>query len=363
MPSARDPAPIPVNLVTGPLGAGKTTTINHLLSQRPDGEQWAILVNEYGQVGIDGALLDGAGPSGVEIREVAGGCICCSAGVMFKVSLVTLLRRRPDRLIIEPTGLATLSGIMDTLGSKGIREAVELRSVVCLMDPATFERQRLREEVVDQVEAADVLLASRADLAGSDDLAAFAAWAQGLFPRKRHVGRVEHGQIPISMLDLAGNRNVPQNPAVGPDHHHGRGHEHNHSPDHGSESAPLDAAAPLRPAIHRSSHASTLGWIVWSGLIFDADRVTRWVGRLRKLPGNSRTKAVLHTTDGWLSYNIIGESKTIRPSGHRRDSRVEVILEGEAFPNHEALEQALLDCVAARETEAPTLSLVDSPES
>ena len=153
---------IPVNIIAGPLGVGKTTTINHLLEHRPDHEKWAILINEYGLVGLDAALLNqdptSRRSSGVDIKEVAGGCICCSAGFMFEVSLVLLLQRRPDRLIIEPTGLAALSGILDTLDRKGIREAVDVRSVVCLLDPARFKESILSKEVFDQVEAADALL-------------------------------------------------------------------------------------------------------------------------------------------------------------------------------------------------------------
>ena len=99
------PPRIPVNLIAGPLGIGKTTTINHLLQERPANEKWAVLVNEYGLIGLDAALMDSepepAQPAGVDIREVAGGCICCSAGLMFEVSLVTLLRRRPARLLLS----------------------------------------------------------------------------------------------------------------------------------------------------------------------------------------------------------------------------------------------------------------------
>ena len=134
---------IPVNIVAGPLGVGKTTTINHLLSLRPENERWAVLVNEYGLVGLDAALMKGPTSSkhapGVEIKELAGGCICCSAGFMFEVSLGLLLQRRPARLLIEPTGLAALSGILDTLDQPGVREAVDVRSVLCLLDPALFE--------------------------------------------------------------------------------------------------------------------------------------------------------------------------------------------------------------------------------
>ena len=126
---------IPVNIIAGPLGVGKTTMINHFLEHRPQGERWAILVNEYGLVGIDAALMQDSSKESsakeVEINEVAGGCICCSAGVFFEASLIRLLRRRPDRLLIEPTGLAALSGILNTLGREGIKEAIELRSIIC----------------------------------------------------------------------------------------------------------------------------------------------------------------------------------------------------------------------------------------
>ena len=191
--------PIPVNVIAGPLGVGKTTVINSLLAQRPLGERWAVLVNEYGLVGLDAALMEqeqgGTAPAGVEIREVAGGCICCTAGVMFEMSLVMLLRRRPDRLLIEPTGLAALSGILDTLDRPGIRGSVDVRSVVCLLDPARLDEVLGREEVRDQVDAADVLLGSRADLADQRDCDAFEAWAESLFPKKAHVGLMHHGWV------------------------------------------------------------------------------------------------------------------------------------------------------------------------
>ncbi|MEO1172676.1 MAG: GTP-binding protein, partial [Myxococcota bacterium] len=150
---------VPVNIVTGPLGVGKTTAINHLIAQRPAEEKWAILLNEYGQIGLDAALMDlRRANDSVGVREVAGGCICCSAGIMFEVELVLLLRQRPDRLLIEPTGLATVSGILETLGRDGIREAVDLRSVVCLLDPRNLDAASFTVELSDQVDAADVLV-------------------------------------------------------------------------------------------------------------------------------------------------------------------------------------------------------------
>ena len=85
--------------------AGKTSLIRSLLAQKPAGERWAVLVNEFGEIGLDAALL-ATDVDGVAIGEVAGGCLCCVNGVPFQVGLGRLLRRaRPDRLFIEPSGL------------------------------------------------------------------------------------------------------------------------------------------------------------------------------------------------------------------------------------------------------------------
>lgn len=97
---------VPTNIITGFLGVGKTSAILHLLKSKPAAERWAILVNEFGEIGIDGALIQGQSTeeSGVFIREVAGGCMCCTAGVPMQVALSQLLAKsRPDRLLIEAT--------------------------------------------------------------------------------------------------------------------------------------------------------------------------------------------------------------------------------------------------------------------
>lgn len=346
---------IPVNLISGPLGVGKTTTINHLLAQRPEGEQWAILVNEYGLVGLDAALMtpeetkDG---SGVDIREIAGGCICCSVGVMFDVSLVLLLKRRPHRLLIEPTGLAALSGILDTLDRPGIREAVDVRSIVCLLDPSRLDEVLQRDEVQDQVQAADVLLGSRSDLASQRDLDAFDAWSRALFPTKRFVGPVVKGQVPLKLLDLVSNR-AGQVSRAG--HEHGTDHHH-HGPNHTEGDAEevasgiqCDEAKPIQKRTHLSVDTSTLGWVCWSGLVFDAERVSAWLNGLSALPGTRRVKAVLRTNTGWWAFNLTDGGEDVRPSGYRRDSRLELIFEGEGIPDAAALESQLRACVEVRE--------------
>ena len=353
MTTSETKKPIPVNLISGPLGVGKTTAINHLLAHRPDDEKWAVLVNEYGLVGLDAALLnDTAQANGVMVREVAGGCICCSASFMFDVSLVLLLQRRPDRLLIEPTGLAELSGILDTLRRPGIREAVDIRSIICMLDPARLHKDVQRDEVKDQIDAADILLANRPDLASSEHLEAFDAWADDVFPRKRHVGRIDRGQIPLQWLDLVTDRPAPEHC-----HEHGEAH-HDHVHHHGlpadaqaedaisHETADSDASRRIVRHVHRSPVAFTVGWVCNRSLVFDSSRCVEWLRDLSTQSGIRRVKAVLQTNDGWWSFNSADGAEEIRPTGYRRDSRVELVTENDPEPDPLTLEESLRDCIA-----------------
>ncbi len=355
---------IPVNLIAGPLGVGKTTAINHLLACRPPQEKWAVLINEYGLVGLDAALLsDATSANEVQVREVAGGCICCSASFMFDVSLVLLLQRRPDRLLIEPTGLAELSGILDTLGRPGIQDAVDVRSVISLLDPARLNKDLQRDEVKDQIDAADVLLANRSDLAGIDNLETFERWSNDLFPPKRYVGRIERGRIPLEFLDLVAERSASQARGAPVDGHHHL-HAHASTPSEeatdgaSSEAVSCDASRPIVRRDHRSAVGSTVGWVCWAGLTFDSVRIAAWLKEVSAMPGVRRVKAVLHTDKEWRSFNLADGAEETRPTGYRRDSRLELVIEGTEHPDPAALEQALRDCLV---TEAPGVSANPCP--
>ena len=98
---------IPVNLITGYLGVGKTTAIVNLLKEKPEDEKWAVLVNDFGEVSIDHLTLASEGDKELQVMEVEGGCICCSAAQNMHFSLQMMLTRlRPNRILIEPTGMA-----------------------------------------------------------------------------------------------------------------------------------------------------------------------------------------------------------------------------------------------------------------
>jgi G3E family GTPase len=191
---------IPVNIITGALGVGKTTALRHLLSQRPPNERWAIVVNEFGALGIDGAILDtaggmtrrpgpragGGGDDGgasepvaaaaadddddddgmVVVREVAGGCLCCAVAAPFTVAVTQVLRRaRPDRLFIEPSGMGHPGGLFDALSNEHLRGVLALRATIALVDVrevATRGEVFRSDAFVDQVQCADVVVGAKA---------------------------------------------------------------------------------------------------------------------------------------------------------------------------------------------------------
>lgn len=166
---------IPVTLVTGLLGAGKTTLIDQLLEQRPAGQRWAVLVNEFSRTGVDGARL---AREGVYVRELAGGCMGCTAAVALGVELNRLLRdARPHRLLVEPTGLGHPLELLEQFRGENYREVLAPRATICLVDARRLAEPKFRDSPLwhQQWQSADVLLGSKADLWSPEDQKAFDA--------------------------------------------------------------------------------------------------------------------------------------------------------------------------------------------
>ena len=138
---------VPTNIITGFLGVGKTTAILHLLKAKPVNERWAILVNEFGEIGVDGSLFQGqhSEEQDVFIREVPGGCMCCAAGLPMQVALTQLLTRaRPDRLLIEPTGLGHPKEVLQVLSTEHYKEVLDLHKILTLVDARKLSDERYR---------------------------------------------------------------------------------------------------------------------------------------------------------------------------------------------------------------------------
>lgn len=363
--------PVPVHIIAGGLGAGKTSAINHLLAHRPEDERWGILVNEYGEVGIDGALLADAGATpDVEIREVAGGCICCSAGIFFEMSLVLLLGRKLDRLLIEPTGLATLSGILEVLDAPGISKAVALQPVLTLVHLPRWSTRGFTPSEAEQFEAADVVVATHGDHASEEDFHRLLDFARETFPPKSTVLDVRKGALPLSLLlhegthvgrrhrsGDAGQRLIhterPERLRGDATHVHGHTHASvprtthpaNHPHDEHDHEPPRDAPpTPTQPIIRTtraSSHAVTVGWQVHKDCLFVETQILAWLREQGEETAALRVKAVVHTESGWWSYNATDGACEVRKSTWRRDSRIELIQSPDANPDIDRLESTL----------------------
>ena len=166
---------IPCNIITGFLGVGKTTTIQALLKNKPASESWAILVNEFGQVGLDASLIEGSmeqDSSSVYIKEIPGGCMCCSAGLPMSVALNQLIKEaKPDRLLIEPTGLGHPKEIIKTLTSDNYKGVLTLQNTLTILDARHFKDERYLTSPVfkQQLSVADIFVFNKSDECSQED--------------------------------------------------------------------------------------------------------------------------------------------------------------------------------------------------
>ncbi len=159
-----------IDIVSGFLGAGKTTFIKKLLEEALAGEQVVLIENEFGEIGIDGGFLK---DSGIEIREMNSGCICCSLVGDFGRSLKEVLTTyKPDRVIIEPSGVGKLSDVMNAVRNVAKDLDVRLNSAVTVVDAGKCKlyMKNFGEFFNNQVESAGTIILSRTDITDADKI-------------------------------------------------------------------------------------------------------------------------------------------------------------------------------------------------
>ncbi|MFW5823382.1 MAG: CobW family GTP-binding protein [Marinobacter sp.] len=322
--------PIPVSLILGFLGTGKTTAILELLRTKPENERWAVLVNEFGEVGIDGALLES---EGAFVREVPGGCMCCVAGLPMQIGLNQLIHKaRPDRLLIEPTGLGHPGQILATLGSEHYRDILELRPVLCLVDPRRLEEPRVTANIqfLDQVAAADVLVANKTDLCTEAQIARFDRWADGLRPQKALVAHTRHGRLAPEWLEGEAARR----PLAAPHAHH-----HHHGEPAPAAVTDIDQQ-PWQCHTNEGQGHFSVGWRIHPTTRFDETGLLAFAQSDQFL----RCKGVVHTLAGWRALNVAEGVISLSAVEGLPLSRLELICDRP--PDVPALDRALQDCVA-----------------
>lgn len=205
--------PVPILLVTGFLGAGKTTVVNHLLAHA-DGRRIAAVVNDFGAINIDAELIAGASDG---VVSLANGCICCSLEGDLLRTLSTLLRRdpKPEYIVIETSGVADPSDIVRNLMDPVILREAPLETVLCVMDAGTLPSALDDALVRAQLRVADIVALSKLDLA---DEGAGARMREAI--RALRVPAVvvdaQHGEIPAALLFPAAIDRAPATREPGP---------------------------------------------------------------------------------------------------------------------------------------------------
>ncbi len=197
---------IPTNIIMGFLGVGKTSAILNLLEQKTDNEKWAVLVNEFGPIGIDGAIY---ASRGIQVKEIVGGCICCTAGVPLLVAINNLLKEfRPDRLLIETSGLGHPKKVLDTLRGEHFNKSLSLKASICLVDPENLIDIRYTEHEIftEQIALSDILIANKIDLADAQSLALFDQLVAKSVPKKLFVAKTQFGKLDLNWLDLSSDQ-------------------------------------------------------------------------------------------------------------------------------------------------------------
>jgi G3E family GTPase len=333
---------IPVHVLSGFLGVGKTTAVKDLLARRAERERIAVVVNEFGSLGVDGALLSDC--ASCILREVPGGCVCCTAMADLEASLEEVCDLvGPTRFVLEPTGLAKPSELVDLLRGPRWAPRFDVRPVITLLDPQQDVRRAYAGSALfrDQVDVADVIVVNRCDVASEEEILRSEEWAGALEPPKLCVVRAAHGVIPDDIWDLERQATRP--------------------------GAPLLAARPSHH-LHRDSSEGHVGKGVAypPERVFDADRLLSALESLRSgglTRGRvARAKGLFHTTAGWRVHEIAGGRLSTETTSWRRDSRVDVILKDPEKKNGEfgdflEWEKALGDALVP--ADAPLLLLED----
>lgn len=333
---------IDTNLIIGRLGSGKTTAIRQLLKNKPDHEIWAIIVNEFGQIGIDAALLSTEDNEQLSITEIAGGCICCAAQTQLHVSVTRLIREfRPERILIEATGLGHAAGIVDLLRGEYLKDVININSVIAFIDinlfDQDFENKASRCPVFassfkQQVQLADIIVLNKSDLSIPSYFENAHHYLSSFYPRKKIILPATQAKIDIEWLNYISDSDYQAEQEAVSDHYHPK-----------SEVFYLNGIS-IQGFRSETNDSLSFGYILPASVVFNRKRILSFISTLIDEPELSiiRLKAVLNCRQNWYGFNAIDKQTDVTDSFYRRDNRIEIISTNKQL-NTENIKAAFLD--------------------
>ena len=353
MPEQSSSDKIPVTVLTGYLGAGKTTLLNRILSE-PHGKKYAVIVNEFGEIGIDNDLVVGADE---EIFEMNNGCICCTVrGDLIRI-LDGLIRRNGnfDGIIVETTGLADPAPVAQTFFmDETVGRRTKLDAVVTVAD-AKWLNERLKDapEAKNQIAFADVILINKTDLVSSEQLGEVEARIRGINPYAK-LHKTERAKIPLDAVlgrkafDLDRILELEPDFLSADDHDH----HHDHDRDHGHHHSDEDAHGHGHSGLKHYHDEEMQSIALQTEKPLDPDKFFPWVQDLvqKEGPNILRCKGILAFKDDeerfvFQGVHMILDGDHQRPwkADEKRDSRIVFI--GRNLPG-KLISEGFESCVA-----------------
>jgi G3E family GTPase len=301
------------------------------MRNKPDNERWAVLVNEFGEIGIDGALLQGQHQQQqVYIREVPGGCMCCAAGLPMQIALNQLLSEStPDRLLIEPTGLGHPKEVLEVLSSKYYQQVLSLNKTITLVDARNLSDSRYtsHDTFNQQIAIADTVIGNKLDLYQGDEQQQLRDYVVQHGGDGTQVLFSKNGMIDIGCLKGATSSNYAPD-----DHHH-----HHHGGDKPLASELTIPESGYLKASNQGEGFNSIGWRFAPNKVFDRKKLCLLLLSLEV----ERIKAVFITSSGVFGYNYTSDGLSEAELDDCLESRIEVI----ADKLYENLEDRLLECL------------------
>lgn len=297
-----------IDVINGLLGAGKTTFLLNLLEQMTGEEKVAVLVNEFGEIGIDGDLLSG---QGADVVELPNGCICCSLNADLRNQIRTIAETyHPDRLIIEPTGVATIKNLMGILRSLSLEKYIDDIRIIMVIDAGMFQEilSQNRGFVESQLEPAQVIIINKCDKVTSDEIAKI----KGIIKQVNSSGQV----LPTTFGRVLNNVMSARKAYAGK-------MQSKHKADDCADSHEQHAGYHHEPPLKQYEQYSRI-----SNGTFDLEKLRNLFGQLKseRFGPVDRAKGIFQLPDKWVRFDLAShEINEVLLAQSFRSSKIMVI--------------------------------------